>query len=48
MVSVEPERERTIAAHNAELHHAFERLGHTIERGREFEVPVRVRILTAR
>jgi len=48
MVSVEPERERTITAHGAELRHAFGRLGHPVERGREFELPVRVRILTPR
>lgn len=48
MVSVEPERERAIAARSAELHSAFERLGHAIERGREFEAPVRVRILKPR
>ena len=48
MVSVEPEREHTIAAHGAELRHAFGRLGHPVEHGREFELPVRVRILTPR
>ncbi|HLW96641.1 MAG TPA: class I SAM-dependent methyltransferase [Solirubrobacteraceae bacterium] len=48
MVSVEPARERTIAAHSAEIHHTFARLGQPVERGREFEAPVRVRILTPR
>ncbi|HEX4034491.1 MAG TPA: class I SAM-dependent methyltransferase [Solirubrobacteraceae bacterium] len=48
MVSVEPERERLIAAQHAELHHEFDRLGHPVEHGRQFEVPVRVRILAPR
>ncbi len=47
MVSVEPEREGAIAAHNVQLRDAFERLGRPVEDGREFELPVRVRIFAA-
>lgn len=47
MVSVEPERGRAIAAHDAQLHERFGRLGRALEDGREFELPVRVRIFAA-
>jgi ubiquinone/menaquinone biosynthesis C-methylase UbiE len=48
MVSVEPERGRAIAAHDVHLRDAFGRLGRAVEDGREFELPVRVRIFATR
>ena len=48
MVSVEPERGAAIDANEAALREGFDRLGRTVEGGREFELPVRTRIFAAR
>jgi hypothetical protein len=45
MVGVEPERAATIAAHERSLRDGFATLGRPAAGGREFEQPVRVRVL---
>jgi SAM-dependent methyltransferase len=45
MVGVDPERADAIEAHEGHLRDAFDRLGHAAGAGREFEAPVRVRVL---
>jgi len=48
MVGVDPERAGAIEAHEHSLRAAFERAGHATADGREFEQPVRVRVLRRR
>jgi SAM-dependent methyltransferase len=45
MIAVDPARAAVVEEQERALRTAFERLGHSSERGREFEQPLRVRLL---